>query len=150
VLEAGNSGATRLVAEREALGRLKESETIDYIVEATELEPTFIKLDVEGGELAALRGADATVKRLRPTLVVEVSDAQLLALGDSARKLDRWLVDHGYDAFVITGDRNGRSPVWQLEPVVGSLDQVPGDLFDIVARPKGAAPLRSVSASDDD
>jgi hypothetical protein len=139
-----------LVVEREASGRLKESETIDAIVEATGLEPTFIKLDVEGGELAALRGAEATVKRLRPTLVVEVSDAQLLELGDSARKLDRWLVDHGYDAFAVTGDRNGRSPEWQLEPVAGSLDQIHGDLFDIVARPKAAAPLRSVSASDDD
>ena len=136
VQQPGNSGATRLVEAIDVLGDQRESETIDTVVAATGLEPTFIKLDVEGAEVAALRGAEATIARFRPTLVVEVSDAQLRAFGDSAVKLDRWFAEHDYEVLAVTGERNGRHPAWSLDPVTGPLGDVDMELFDVVARPR--------------
>jgi FkbM family methyltransferase len=52
-----------------------------------ELDPAFIKIDVEGSELQVLRGLAATLKRCRPILMVERSGdfdviQQLLSAGD--------------------------------------------------------------------
>jgi FkbM family methyltransferase len=47
--------------------------TLDSFVTANELRPAFIKIDVEGAELACLRGSVATLKRFRPRLMVEVT-----------------------------------------------------------------------------
>lgn len=55
-----------------------------------------IKIDVEGFDLKVLRGGEQTLKRLRPTLFVELCDANLREQGDSAAKLVTWLERHGY------------------------------------------------------
>jgi len=38
------------------------------------LDPSFVKIDVEGAELAVLRGLQATLERSRPALMIERSD----------------------------------------------------------------------------
>jgi FkbM family methyltransferase len=48
-----------------------------------------IKIDVEGHELAALRGAAGLVERFRPTLVVELEDARASA-APILELLDSW------------------------------------------------------------
>ncbi len=47
--------------------------TIDLEVERGAKPPEFIKMDVEGHELTALRGAVNTLRRFRPPLVLEVT-----------------------------------------------------------------------------
>jgi hypothetical protein len=54
----------------------------------------FIKIDVEGYELATLRGADATIRRCRPNLLIEI-DPQLLSEQQFAATFD-WLTARGY------------------------------------------------------
>ena len=46
--------------------------TVDGLVESAGLRPTFLKVDVEGAELAVLRGADATLRGHRPVLALEI------------------------------------------------------------------------------
>src|SRR5205807_6120173 len=47
----------------------------------------FIKLDVEGGELRALKGTAETIKQLRPAMVVEVNQSALEGMGTSPAEL---------------------------------------------------------------
>lgn len=47
--------------------------TIDEYVERHKLSPTFIKIDVEGGEKFVLQGAKRTLKKYHPFLILEYS-----------------------------------------------------------------------------
>ena len=47
--------------------------TIDLFVKENDVRPNFIKIDVEGSELACLRGSTETVRQFRPRLMVEVA-----------------------------------------------------------------------------
>ena len=49
----------------------------------------FIKLDVEGMELEALQGADQTIKRSRPILLVE-------KIKSNPEQIGQWFADRGY------------------------------------------------------
>lgn len=53
-----------------------------------------LKLDIEGGELDALNGGDATIERLRPTLVVELNPFVLWRWGRTfPQDLLAWIED---------------------------------------------------------
>ncbi|MDP8959843.1 MAG: FkbM family methyltransferase [Actinomycetota bacterium] len=64
------------------------------------LAPAFVKLDVEGWELEALRGAVGTLNRHRPVLSVEVSR---VAAGDGGQGVVEFLTDLGYRLYVLAG-----------------------------------------------
>ena len=51
-------------------GVLVRLTTIDSIVEEHGIAPSFIKMDIEGAESAALRGAAGTLRRHRPKLAI--------------------------------------------------------------------------------
>src|SRR5690606_24505457 len=55
-----------------------------------------IKIDVEGYEFKVLKGGEQTLKRLRPTLFIELSDVNLKAQGDSPLELINLLTSYGY------------------------------------------------------
>jgi FkbM family methyltransferase len=60
----------------------------------------FLKLDVEGAELSALRGAQNLVSRSpRPVVLVEVSDLRTAAWGYAASDILKQLSDRGYRWF---------------------------------------------------
>jgi FkbM family methyltransferase len=87
-------------------GRFAEGEpvevevtTVDAEVEAAGLQPTVVKIDVEGGELRVVEGMRRTIATYRPALLVEVTE-------QSARELAGRL--DGY-----SGSRVGRG----LEPL---------------------------------
>jgi len=66
-----NSGATALeyTDENDTI----EVVTVDGFISENEAEISLMKIDVEGFELAVLKGADKTIDRLKPTIWVEVS-----------------------------------------------------------------------------
>jgi|GEM_PF-288985 FkbM family methyltransferase len=58
--------------------------------------PDAIKVDVEGHELAVLRGATATIARYRPLLVIEVHDETADDGDGTVDRLREWLAERHY------------------------------------------------------
>jgi hypothetical protein len=58
-----------------------------------------IKLDLEGAELAALRGAQATLGRDRPDLIIELVEGHAGRYGYRPRDLVDYLQGLGYDRY---------------------------------------------------
>ncbi len=72
--------------------------TVDAFCEGEGIVPNLIKIDIEGFELHALRGAAATLKRHRPLVVVEVHPMNWPELGIDPQDAARLLADLGYRA----------------------------------------------------
>jgi FkbM family methyltransferase len=72
--------------------------TIDTLVATGQPPPSFVKIDVEGNELATLRGASRTIESEQPTLVCELhrwgSPAEVVGL----------LLEMGYGLMRLPGD----------------------------------------------
>jgi FkbM family methyltransferase len=62
-------------------------------------EIAFMKVDVEGADLAALRGAERTIAESAPTILVEVAPRLLARQGDSAAAVEAFLERHGYRTY---------------------------------------------------
>jgi len=88
--ESGNIGAGHIAQT----GKLRvEAITLDFLA----LDRcNFIKLDVEGAELQALRGAEKTIRRCRPIIQCEVNPPLLTMMGYSEGELQQWLEKRGY------------------------------------------------------
>ena len=89
--------------------------TIDQTVTLTTLDAfvgdrgldrlDFIKADIEGWELRALKGGERTLRRFKPTLYLEVDAACLARAGDTPGDLFDWLANLGYRGFTTPGLR---------------------------------------------
>jgi FkbM family methyltransferase len=89
ILQNPNSGASRLVnGDGIILVRLD-----DY--ELPRLD--FLKLDVEGWELKALRGAESTIEKHRPIMWIEINKGALAEQGAEPKDIMRFLFDYDYD-----------------------------------------------------
>ncbi len=83
--------------------RFLESEQMEQAVKSLvfeldnfKLNPSFIKIDVEGSELKVLKGAVDTIRRSRPNLLIE----------DNDERIDKFLADLNYKSFKIADSRN--------------------------------------------
>ncbi len=63
----------------------------------------FFKLDIEGMELQALKGAENTVKAHRPIIVLEANPDCLLRQNTSVQEIQTLLSDWGYSSSVLLG-----------------------------------------------
>ena len=70
--------------------------TIDGFCSENGISPRCIKIDVEGSECVALRGARRTVEQARPDLVIETHGAEILGVGGSLAELAAQLEEAGY------------------------------------------------------
>ena len=78
------------------------TETLDSFLERQGIERVdAIKIDVEGAELKVIRGADKTIRRYKPILMVEIQAATLQAAGTTPEELFETIVGYGYNAFVV-------------------------------------------------
>jgi FkbM family methyltransferase len=74
--------------------------TIDEVVKSLGLERLdFIKADIEGWELRLLHGAERTLERFRPRLLLELDGAALARAGDRLDDAFVFLERRGYQAF---------------------------------------------------
>jgi FkbM family methyltransferase len=100
-LSRANAGQDGVVAaEFRVPARPLDSIVLDDGVQRVDV----IKVDVEGAETLVLRGAQWTLDRFHPVVVVEVIEQQLQAMGTSSAELRRLLASHGYVARAEAGE----------------------------------------------
>lgn len=81
--------------------------TVDDLVRAHGLTRVdLVKLDLEGGEPAAVEGMQQLLAQHRPVLLVESNARALEAAGSSTGALLELLVSHGYDVREVGDDRS--------------------------------------------
>jgi hypothetical protein len=56
-------------------------------------------MDIEGAEMAALRGAAETLGQFKPVLLIEISDRSLQHQGTGSGEVLEWLQRQGYRMF---------------------------------------------------
>lgn len=71
--------------------------------------PRLVVMDIQGGELGALRGGLRVLEEARPVVVLEVESASLARVGGSAEEVHELLTSHGYRCWRFT--RFGLRPV---------------------------------------
>lgn len=103
----GNAGAASLRAIHSVQGHRALQCSLDTLLEDFSLIPDVVKIDVEGYELEALKGMDAILRRARPLVVCELTDAFLRDLGQSARGLIEHMEARGYVCHLLDGGRAG-------------------------------------------
>jgi hypothetical protein len=83
-----------------------EAVTLDEFTTALKITRLdFIKLDVDGHECQVLRGAEVTLRRFRPTMIVELSPYILEESGESLTRLLDLLYGAGYALYDLRGGR---------------------------------------------
>jgi FkbM family methyltransferase len=76
--------------------------TVDAAAAALALDRLdFIKADIEGWELRLLRGAENSLRRFRPRLLIELSDEHLGRAGDCLADAFAFLAGLGYAKFTL-------------------------------------------------
>jgi hypothetical protein len=76
----------------------------DYVRERGLSRVDVVKIDVEGHELAVLKGAVATLGRYHPLLLVEIRSEFLRQAGTSRDAVYAFLKELGYAPFVTRSD----------------------------------------------
>jgi FkbM family methyltransferase len=100
---------------------------LDDLIDAHRLpQQTFIKLDVEGSELAFLHGARQLIRSIAPVMLIEINPITMQAAATSKTKLVNALVELGYSRFVTPDELESPRPL---------TDQiVEGDIIALPAR----------------
>ena len=104
---------------------------------APDADVSFVKLDIEGAELFALRGAEGIIARSHPTLLIEIAPKLLDRHGLSGADVGAFLDEHGYATY-----RYDATPA-RLTPV--SAGDMIGDLVAVHPQ-RGAAVERLLGA----
>lgn len=85
------------IAKEQSISEEVDSITIDDLVGRFNLDPGFMKVDVEGGEHLVFRGADKTLSTSRPIILSELSDFLLSRNGGSSMEVVNLLRRYDYD-----------------------------------------------------
>lgn len=95
--------------------------TVDHFVAEKGLDRVdLIKMDVEGAEVRALAGAEKTLRRFRPVMMVELDPGKLKLLGETPQHLVRRIGDLGYRMFCA--GPSGLQPIPDPETVSGFIN----------------------------
>lgn len=111
----GSIGVESGVVSRVPTERLDDALDLDSV--------RLIKIDVEGAEMQVLRGAENTIRRCMPTMLVEINPAALERMGSTAQELRDYLEALGYEL---------------LTPRLAKLQSLPGpeEYCNVVCRPR--------------
>lgn len=118
-LEVTLAGAAHNVmsidARPDAVGELVKTVTIDGLLEGSS-SVAGLKVDVEGYELAALRGGEQTIARSSPWIVIEFN-SELIGVHElGSWDVHAFLAARGYRAYrpraILAGDRTALADSW--------------------------------------
>lgn len=75
--------------------------TLDTLVKEKNLNPGFIKVDVEGCEHLVIQGAHSTLLTKRPIILAEICELYLNKGGSSAKELIELILSYKYDVYDV-------------------------------------------------
>ena len=84
------------VALEHAVSITVKGDTIDNLVSDFGLEPGFIKIDVEGAEYSVLNGANDTIRRCRPVVILELNEMLLSSCNARPQMVIDLFTEYGY------------------------------------------------------
>ncbi|WP_193177578.1 FkbM family methyltransferase [Oricola nitratireducens] len=107
--------------------------TIDRLVEEVELDRLdLIKIDIDGYDFRALRGAIDTIGRFRPLIYVELCEWAQQENGFSVTDIISFLASHGYNGYYASDMQPlTTSNVFEL---IGDKDSINGVFFPVEAK----------------
>lgn len=76
-------------------------EIFDAFFKPNELSIDFIKIDVEGAELFALKGMNSFLEKYKPEILIEINEETFIAAGYETKDITAFLESLGYRAFKI-------------------------------------------------
>jgi FkbM family methyltransferase len=127
----GNTGAGYYVGDEQA--DLAALDAYALLCAKGFARPDFIKVDIEGMELVALRSLAPLVSRHRPKLYIEVVAEQLARFGASLADLQAYLSEFDYRFYRNTGERNSSNDRFEKTELRNLEDG--GGFFDLLALP---------------
>jgi FkbM family methyltransferase len=94
--------------------------SLDEIVQELSIPKIdFIKLDIEGGELNALKGSVETIRKYKPVIMIEINDATYKAAGYSTADIENLFTTMKYEPYEI--GKRGRLIKCSSLPTFGNL-----------------------------
>ena len=104
-------------------------DTLDHVLSAYNI--SFLKIDVEGGELDVLNGARETVGRDRPLVLCELLEPFQQRFGHTCQDIVHFFHEYGYKAYHVQEDtsRRGNVIVKPLDLAELSVDEANNALF---------------------
>jgi len=100
-------------ADNTVLGQKKLiSTTIDKLVDALSLKPSFIKIDTEGAEHDVLEGMKETLKKFKPKIMLE-KHPTMIPNKILLQEIDKLLKDNNYKSTLISNGYISIREIWE-------------------------------------
>ena len=105
--DIGISGSLELHNYRRTFDEIEcKIDTLDSIVEEEKINRIdFIKADIEGGELAFLKGAINSISKFKPNIMLEIQENSTKLFGYLPDDIFKIMCELGYNSFYIVEDK---------------------------------------------
>lgn len=93
---------------------MKVADVLMRPLDQYEIEPDFIKIDVEGYELNVLQGGEQTINTHHPVMVIEINSGALKRQGRLDYDIFKWLKEHDYGFSIIQKNCSWGDPLYDI------------------------------------
>ena len=83
--------------------------TIDEFCSSKNIQPSFIKIDIEGGEVEALKGAEQTILKYKPIILLATHGDEL------DKQCEKFLTAKGYKGKDINQQKGDKETIWSVD-----------------------------------